>query len=403
MQVIELTAKIVNNHFGAGVLLRSFIVFLLAVTIGVEFAVDASLATQTSVQDNSYTSEALKVQSGESIERLLRRHGFTSENVKSVLSSKWHKTGGRLIEGSQYLVINYGSSDYLDIKLFDSKHRSTFIFWKHGALAGAESLNDRSFETKLREETGIIDGSLLGTLRRVFGTPSIGRRVKSAFVLDLDLKKLKKGDEYRVVVEELYDGERFMGFGEVVTAALKVGGSWVERNFVFYEGGGAFLPSEYSIHERPFYSPVEYMSVSSLFSPRRFHPIFRRVRPHRGIDFVGSVGEPIMAAQDGVVEKVVRVSRRYGAGRYVVIRHEDGYVSYYQHLNSVEEGLSVGLEIAAGTQIGTLGCSGSCTGAHLHFAVKKDGKYINPAQLIRTYPFRRRGQVMAADVTKNRS
>lgn len=94
---------------------------------------------------------------------------------------------------------------------------------------------------------------------------------------------------------------------------------------------------------------------------------------HTGLDFAGSTGTPIMAAASGTV-----VSAGYeGAyGNQVIIDHGDGYQTTYNHLSSI--GASVGSKVSTGDRIGRLGSTGNSTGAHLHFEVTKDGKFIDP-------------------------
>lgn len=94
-------------------------------------------------------------------------------------------------------------------------------------------------------------------------------------------------------------------------------------------------------------------------------------RGHCGVDLGQKVGEVIHAVQPGVIRKVDRVGARRG-GRYVVIDHAGGYASHYFHLDRIHPSLVVGIEVAAGEPLGTLGASGILhSEAHLHFAVSR--------------------------------
>ncbi len=94
---------------------------------------------------------------------------------------------------------------------------------------------------------------------------------------------------------------------------------------------------------------------------------------HTGVDFAGPTGTPILAAASGTV-----VSTGYeGAyGNQIIIDHGDGYQTTYAHLAGI--GVSVGDKVSTGDRIGTRGSTGNSTGAHLHFEVTKDGKFIDP-------------------------
>ncbi len=107
---------------------------------------------------------------------------------------------------------------------------------------------------------------------------------------------------------------------------------------------------------------------------RRSNPfVGSRRQYHRGIDIGARMGTPIRAARDGVVI----MSRRMGGyGNCIFIRHSNGYVSVYAHnmVNKVREGDVV----KRGALIGKVGRTGSATGPHLHFEIRRWKKPINP-------------------------
>jgi murein DD-endopeptidase MepM/ murein hydrolase activator NlpD len=98
---------------------------------------------------------------------------------------------------------------------------------------------------------------------------------------------------------------------------------------------------------------------------------------HAGIDIEGVTGDKIVAARDGVVTFAGDDGDGYGVK--VIIEHADGYETLYSHLSSVA--VSKG-EIAQGELVGSVGCTGSCTGDHLHFEILRDGVVTNPLDLL---------------------
>jgi murein DD-endopeptidase MepM/ murein hydrolase activator NlpD len=95
---------------------------------------------------------------------------------------------------------------------------------------------------------------------------------------------------------------------------------------------------------------------------------------HAGIDIANSIGTPIVAAADGVVTDAGLTA---GFGAWVKIRHADGTVTLYGHVNTWL--VSVGERVMAGDQIATIGNRGQSTGPHLHFSVLKNGTdYVDP-------------------------
>ena len=94
---------------------------------------------------------------------------------------------------------------------------------------------------------------------------------------------------------------------------------------------------------------------------------------HTGLDFAGPVGTPILASASG---KVVSTGYEGAYGNQVIIDHGNGYQTTYNHLSGI--GVSVGDKVSTGDQIGKRGSTGNSTGAHLHFEVTKDGKFVDP-------------------------
>ena len=105
----------------------------------------------------------------------------------------------------------------------------------------------------------------------------------------------------------------------------------------------------------------------------RVHPIFGDRRLHTGIDLGSVVGAPIHAAGNG---EVILAGSWGGYGRTVVIDHGGGLSSLYAHQSSII--VSEGEQVLAGEVIGYIGCTGFCTGPHLHFEVREVGAPVNP-------------------------
>jgi murein DD-endopeptidase MepM/ murein hydrolase activator NlpD len=110
----------------------------------------------------------------------------------------------------------------------------------------------------------------------------------------------------------------------------------------------------------------------------RVHPIFGTRRMHTGIDLAAIGGTPIFAAEAG---RVIISGERGGYGNTVVIDHGGGLATLYAHQSRIT--VSVGENVAAGERIGLVGCTGFCTGDHLHFEVHVNGKHVDPLGYLR--------------------
>jgi hypothetical protein len=98
---------------------------------------------------------------------------------------------------------------------------------------------------------------------------------------------------------------------------------------------------------------------------------------HLGLDLDGDVGDAIVASNSG---RVVIAEQRFYSGGTVVIDHGQDLFSMYFHMSMID--VKVGHQVDAGAPLGAVGKSGQVTGPHLHFAVKLDGLYIDPAQVL---------------------
>jgi len=118
--------------------------------------------------------------------------------------------------------------------------------------------------------------------------------------------------------------------------------------------------------------PVPGAPITSPFGSR-VHPIYGTVRMHTGIDIGASSGVAILAAADGVVASAGGMG---GYGNATVIEHGASLATLYGHQSVIL--VSEGERVSAGDTIGRVGCTGACTGPHLHFEVRIDGDPVDP-------------------------
>ena len=124
-------------------------------------------------------------------------------------------------------------------------------------------------------------------------------------------------------------------------------------------------------------TPLDGARISSNFGMRK-HPISGFNKMHKGVDFAAPTGTPIYAGGNGIVEYV---GRNGGYGKYIRIRHNNGYKTAYAHLSNYKKGISKGVRVNQGEIIGYVGSTGNSTGPHLHYEIIYQNKHINPLKL----------------------
>lgn len=106
-----------------------------------------------------------------------------------------------------------------------------------------------------------------------------------------------------------------------------------------------------------------------------------RAENHSGLDLAAPSGTPIYATGPGIVTKS---GWGTGYGQYVEINHGNGYLTRYAHASRLIA--RVGEQVQAGDHIANVGCTGRCTGPHLHYEVVKDGQRKNPSTYLAMLP-----------------
>jgi len=190
-------------------------------------------------------------------------------------------------------------------------------------------------------------------------------------------RQIQRGDSYRVVLEREVRPDGSMRSGRVLAAEIINQGKPVEAVFfdLHRDGRGGYYDGEGNSVRRSFLRrPVEFSRITSRVGAR-FHPILNRMRNHNGTDFAAPTGTPVYATADGVV--TVR-GWQGGYGNLVEIRHANGYVTRYAHLNGFRQGLATGNRVRQEEVIGYVGMTGLATGPHVHYELLLNGRVLDP-------------------------
>lgn len=241
---------------------------------------------------------------------------------------------------------------------------------------GRHETAEHADDIRLTVVRGVIKSSFARSLADQGEKNILSARLARIWSSDINfLRGLKKGDRYSIVVEKRYGKGRFLGYGRFINRGR------VSRFYFLQQKHGPALyfdecgESMSKIRE----APLSYYSrMSSGYTMRRRHPVFKRVMPHQGVDYAAPLGTRVTAIADG---EVTSVGWKGGFGRSVSVRHTNGVETMYNHLSRYAKGIKPGMRVRRGQYLGNVGRSGIATGPHLDFRALKNGRYINPARV----------------------
>jgi murein DD-endopeptidase MepM/ murein hydrolase activator NlpD len=191
--------------------------------------------------------------------------------------------------------------------------------------------------------------------------------------------ELQPGDSFRMLFEKSSRDGEFSSYGAILGASIDIGGRrlqairWIDPSTgkaAYYDENGRSLKRFF------LKSPLKFEPrVTSKFSTRRFHPIDHVYKAHLGVDYGAPTGSSVVAVAAGAV---VAAGYSGAGGNTVHLKHPGGFETYYLHLSAFGPGIRAGAHVAQRQLIGRVGMTGSATGPHLDYRVKKNGTFVNP-------------------------
>ena len=233
------------------------------------------------------------------------------------------------------------------------------------------------YERRIGTLGGVILSNLVSAMPAGGDAVLLAMELSDIFSWDADFNTdFRKGDTFRVVVEELWLDGAFRKYGHILAAELMVDGK-VCRAYRFEAGGRAdYYDEEGKSLQRAFLkAPLSYRRISSGFTARRAHPILKITRPHYGVDYAAPAGTPVSAVGDGAVTYAGYKGQN---GNLVIVKHTNGYVTSYGHLSRIRKGVRRGVPLRQGEVLGYVGSTGLATGPHLDFRMSRNGVFQNP-------------------------
>ena len=324
-------------------------------------------------------SEIIKheIKKGENLALIGEKYKITPVDIHYLSSQRPHGKLLRKIRPEEMLSFTFGAEKQL-LRVDYQPDPLTIITFDRDDKSFRSSSNSITPDREILFSHGVIKQNLFYASQRIGLADALTMRLAQIFQWDIDfVLDLRPGDSFFLIYEELFVNDKFVGHGDILAAEfINQGETYTAVFFKDHLGQGDFFNLEGESMRKAFLrAPVEFSRISSSFNLNRVHPLFKTVRPHRGIDYAAPTGTPVLAAGDG---RIKTASRTQPNGRYVVIQHGQQFMTKYLHLSKFGRGVKSGKMVKQGQVIGYVGQTGYATGPHLHYEFLVNGIHKNP-------------------------
>jgi murein DD-endopeptidase MepM/ murein hydrolase activator NlpD len=335
----------------------------------------SAAAARITLSHHDVVSET-RVPSGFTFAGVLRDAGLAPDLANEITSLVQPVASLRKLRAGQRIIFTRRWDGKLNQLEYRNGWDSEVRVVRNGATYSArEERLDATEEIKVVEAT--LDSSLFESVLAAGEHPELAVRLAEIFAFDLDFyTDPQPGDTFRLVFEKrTVPGDEVPAYGRIF-AAEYVNGRKPFDAVLFHDSSGKpayFTADGKSLQKAFLKSPLKFAArVSSHFSRHRFHPVAKVYRPHLGTDYAAPIGTPVQAVANGRVEFA---ARKGGNGNLVVLKHNNGYESYYLHLSRIL--VRSGQSIQQGQRIGLVGMTGLASGPHLDFRLRRNNSFVD--------------------------
>jgi murein DD-endopeptidase MepM/ murein hydrolase activator NlpD len=341
---------------------------------------------------NSWNERVITAKKGDTLNSILQEIGATPDETGAIAKALGPR-GGTLKEGLKLRVLLSavpGGQRLQPIRVIianENAIEAIVALSDLGKYVAVDARNAASAEVAAEEDeaddgTGVrLYQSIYETaLRNHLPRPVIEDLIR-LYSYDVDFqRKVQPGDSFEVLFAGEEETAGAEGKTEVMFASLTISGEMKkfyrfqtpDDGVVDYYDEGGKSAKKFLVRK-----PVGTGIMRSGFGFRR-HPILGASKMHTGIDWAAPTGTPIYASGNGTIDKVGWES---GYGKYVRIRHTNGYETAYGHMTAFARGIDPGVRVRQGQVIGFVGSTGLSTGAHVHYEILVNGRFVDPMRI----------------------
>jgi murein DD-endopeptidase MepM/ murein hydrolase activator NlpD len=280
----------------------------------------------------------------------------------------------KLVRGKNYAILHQTDSLKTATHFIYKPDAISYVVYEFG---DSISIYKKEKPIKLVEKTLVstIESSLYETMMDAGATPELVDKMVDIFAWKVDFFGIQEGDNFKLIYEEKYVDSTAVGINSIKGAYFQhLGDDHYAVSFDQGKGVDYFEPSGKSLRRNLLKAPLSFTRISSRYSGRRFHPVQKRYKAHRGTDYAAPSGTPIRTVGDGVV-----LEARYHKynGNFVKIKHNDNISTQYLHMSKIKTGIRKGVRVKQGQTIGFVGQTGLARGSHLCYRFWKNGVQVD--------------------------
>jgi murein DD-endopeptidase MepM/ murein hydrolase activator NlpD len=322
-----------------------------------------------------------RIQRNDSVASLLARLKINSEDKSGFLHDARNiKTMRRLVPGKTIHAQTTAAGELLALRYFPGGSEQLLVEKTDGTFK--ENKSPFNIETHIKMKSGVIRSSLFAATDGANVPDSVAIQIAEIFASDIDFHRdLRKEDRFKVVYELRYSNGEPTGAGRVLAVEFINKGKTYQA--VYFEANdkerGYYTPDGKNLRRAFLRSPLKFSRISSGFTRSRYHPVLKKWRAHKGVDYAARRGTPVRATANGTVAVS---TRQRGYGKLIILKHRGRYSTAYAHLSAFAKGLRKGKRVNQGDIIGYVGSTGLATGPHLHYEFRINGVQRNPLRVV---------------------
>ena len=320
------------------------------------------------------------IKPGENFSEILDRNHIEYPKVLEIVSKIKDTFNVRRIKSGIPYTILAAKDSTEKAQVFIYKHskvRYTVIDFKDSIVNAYNA--KKPVTTKIKTVSGVIKSNLSEAMDSQGVNLYLAYEMSDIYAWTIDFFRLQKNDKFKLIYEQLYINDTIpVGIGEVKAAYFEHGGKPFYA-FKYLADTKLNIPDYFddeatNLRRQFLKAPLQFKRITSRYNLRRRIALYgNRIRAHKGTDFAGPVGTPIMSTANGTV-----IESRYkgGNGNYVKIRHNGTYSTQYLHMS--KRAVKVGDVVKQGDVIGYVGMTGNTSGPHVCYRFWKNGRQVDP-------------------------